>query len=262
MSQNWDFYFSHFGEKPASLFVDLDIIDDAPLEDLPNMVYLRVVLQQPREDGFCSQEEYDKLAQIEDHLEQTLVEENVVMYVGRVTCDGYRDFFFYTSLDADAWQARVSASMNTFPDYKIEQKWREDPEWDAYFEFLYPDELDMQTIQNRRVCINLQEHGDNIDLPREIDHFAVFYSTGTREQFIEKITELGFGIRHTIDPGEDTEEDDDGYTVEFFRTDVPSAIDDVTLPLFELAAEFEGDYDGWGAPLAQKAVNLVMPEKV
>jgi hypothetical protein len=39
----------------------------------------------------------------------------------------------------------------------------------------------------------------------------------------------------------------DQYGVRLYRVDVPArdSIDDITAPLFQLAAELGGEYDGW-----------------
>ena len=46
--------------------------------------------------------------------------------------------------------------------------------WSHYFGFLYPDEFSYQTMQNRKVLMQLEKNGDKMEVPCEIDHFFYF----------------------------------------------------------------------------------------
>ena len=48
MTENWDFYFARVDDRPASLFVDLGAVEEAPIERLPTMAYVRVEMNAPR----------------------------------------------------------------------------------------------------------------------------------------------------------------------------------------------------------------------
>jgi len=54
MSENWDFYGLQVDGQPASIFVDLGIVQSAPIPSHPAMGYLRLIMRQPREDGLSS----------------------------------------------------------------------------------------------------------------------------------------------------------------------------------------------------------------
>jgi hypothetical protein len=243
MAKDWDFYLCRVDDKPASIFLDLALARDAPFGDLPHMAYVFVSMNAPRPDGLSSKEEFDTLAAIEDALEQGLCTDFSTRYVGRNTSAGRRDFFYYTGRES-GWKDRVAAVMRSFPAYDVDYGARSDPEWETYFRFLYPAPADHQRIMNRRVCFNLEKHGDALAKEREIDHWAYFPNAAARSAFVARAVELGFEWRED----RNAEKAGEDFGAHLTRVDVPSfqAIDAVTMPLFDLAREFGGHYNGWG----------------
>lgn len=155
MTDDWDFYFCSVGvdDRPASIFVDLGVAKDAPLAAYPVMSYVRVSMRNPRHDGLSSNEEFETLKSMEDQLGDLLTRGGSAVYVGRNTSNGYRDFYFYCAREVD-WDTRVAESMVS-SGYTYECGSRADPEWHTYFDFLFPGDREMQSIQNRRVCDSL-----------------------------------------------------------------------------------------------------------
>jgi hypothetical protein len=244
-SDDWDFYYCRVDDKPASIYLDLAAIEEAPKASLPCMAYIRLSMREPRPDGLSSQAEFGTLCALEDHLVATLINDGV-QYLGRCTTNACRDFVFYIA-HAQAWPTHVAASMQAFPDYSYEVGTREDPEWSTYTGYLYPGERDLQIIQNRRVCQLLEERGDALQAPREIDHWLSFASPQALANYVQAVAPQGFAVRSQA-----SEPDEAGrYSLQLWRTDVPgySAINEVALPLFDLARASEGVYEGWESVL-------------
>lgn len=238
--KDWDLYPSQVDNKPASIFVDLAAMDDAPVAGLDQMVFLKVFMRSPRTDGLSSDEEYQTLALIEDAA--ALAAETAGMrYVGRQTTDGFRDFVFYSA--SDEVEEILVEVMDDFPGYKFETGVRPDSEWAVYIDYLYPDERTHQGMMNRRLYEQLAQQGDDNDTPREIDHFASFATAYQRSIFVEECLSKGFMVRALADPSKDNKL----YEAQVFRMDAPDGdtFDEVTMILLELAAESGGDYDGW-----------------
>jgi len=247
MNEHWDYYFLRVDEQPASIFLNLALFDEAPLEHLPHMAYVRLYMQTPREDGLSNQDEFDALTALEDHVVGSLLG-NDTAYVGRCTTQGCRDFFFYVA-NAEDWAARAAKAFELYPDYEYDTGTREDEDWALYFGYLYPSPMDIQTIQNRRVCEALEQDGDTLQMPRPIDHYAYFKTPANADAFVAAATPLGYEVKAR---GEPTETHDE-YGVQLCREDTPSheQIDAITLPLYELALQFEGEYDGWECPVVE-----------
>jgi hypothetical protein len=245
MTDDWDFYALRVDDAPASIFVDLGIQSAAPLASHPNMAYIRLTMNRPRQDGLSSREEFDALIEVEKQIEASLCGEDVG-YVGRNTSGGYRDFYFYTSTVQD-WQSRVDCALSPFQDYEYETGTRHDASWSTYFDFLLPGKVDRQRIENRRVCQELERHGDTLTAQREIDHWSFFPTQEALDAFLRDATAQGFqprGLPRLMD-GELP------YGIQVWRVDVPSYsnIDEITLPLHEAAERHGGEYDGWESPV-------------
>jgi hypothetical protein len=241
MTDDWDFYLLRVDGEPASIFVNLGIQADAPLQALPHMAYVRLYMNQARPDGLSSSEEFETLVAMEKSMEEILCGESVC-YVGRNTSGGCRDFYFYVSSPAD-WPEQVARALSACGDYKYETGSREDADWSVYLNFLLPGPVDRQRIENRRVCESLERHGDPLVAEREIDHWSYFPDALAADAYLAEAEALGFHLRtRTVS--------DSGalrHGVQVWGVDVPSHqnIDDVTIPLFEAAVRHKGDYDGW-----------------
>lgn len=238
MSDDWDFYPLQVDSEPASIYVDLGLAQTAPVRTQPHMGYVRVFMRQPREDGLSSSEEFEALIRLEDALIDGVAANGVTTYSGRNTSSGNRDFYFYTS-DPTSFTASVEAVMTDHPDYKFETGARLDPEWDAYFKFLYPSADDLQRIMNRRVTDNLAKYGDEHSKPRLIDHLAYLPNARAAASLRDLLCEQGFTVY-------DPEIDGGSVMLRFERSDQPDAIDDVVIPIARRVKELGGDYDGWG----------------
>jgi regulator of RNase E activity RraB len=135
--------------------------------------------------------------------------------------------------------------MSKWPDYEFETGARPDPDWSTYRNFLYPSDEDFQRIGNREVIDRLREHGDQIEIARKIDHFAVFAKRDDRDAFARYLADHGYHVSETGDPA------DGRFEVAFDRVDPPADIDDVTIELFRAARKHHGEYDGWGCEAAR-----------
>src|SRR5215471_748473 len=259
MSSNWDFYFCQLSDHPASIFVDLDLEHEAPISHLKYMAYVKLRMNAPRPDGLSSNEEFETLNAIEDALTVDITKDDAALFVGRVTSAGWRQFFFYASEVSD-WGERVGQFAAKHPTYTFDSGSREDPDWQSYFDFLRPSPVDRQRIENRRVCLMLQKHGDRLAKEREIDHTALFPTQEARLAFVERAAKLGYRLKQVID----VDQPKPGYRVELSRLDVPNlkTIDGITLPLYRLAKELGGAYDGWGTTVISEEKRMFVPGAV
>lgn len=243
MSDNWDFYPLLVDGDPASIYVDLGLARTAPVKTQPHMAYVRVFMRQPREDGLSSREEFDVLISLEDALVDGVAANGVTTYSGRNTSSGNRDFYFYTS-DPAGFMASVEKVMAGHPAYKFETGARLDPEWETYFNFLYPSADNMQRIMNRRVTDNLAKYGDALSEPRLIDHLAYLPNARAATSLRGILGEQGFTVHEPEIGG-------GSVMLRFERTDRPDAIDDVVIPIVRRVKELGGDYDGWGCEVVR-----------
>lgn len=241
--EEWEFYFSNVNDKLGSLFVDIGLYNVASMKDKPNILWVSIKMNNPREDGLSSQEESEILGNIEDILIDKITSEQNSIYVGRLTSAGDRVFYFYVE-NSKGFDKVISETMAVYPNYQYDFDSKEDKEWQGYFEFLYPLPQQFQSIQNRRVIDNLEKNGDNLTKEREVFHWIYFKSNSDRERFLEKIKNENFLIvtkEYDISLGEFPSQ------LQIKRVDKvdQNSVDGYVIYLKDLAEELGGDYDGW-----------------
>ena len=247
LPKNWDFFMCRIEGAPASIRTNLALIEVAPLEGLTQRLQFYIKMQNPRPDGLSSNEEYPILCDIEDAIGEKAEATGAVL-AGVVRSEGFLELWFYTQ-NAEALAKTCEEALQTFEGYQSGYNIAEDPEWEDYFNFLYPDEFSYQTMQNRKVLMQLEKNGDKMEVPREIDHFFYFKEAAQQQAFAKEAEAKGFKVRFNDDEfveDRKAEGKEYPYMVEASREDSPLDIDDIVWDLLELASPFEGNYDGWG----------------
>jgi len=241
--EEWEFYFSNVNDKLGSIFVDLGLRKIAPLTDKPNVVWVSIKMNNPREDGLSSQEESAILGEIEDTLVDKITSKHNSIYVGRLTSAGNRDLYFYFG-DTTLYDKTISEVKVAYPKYQFDFGAKEDKEWGGYFDFLYPLPQQFQSIQNRRVIDQLEKGGDNLTKSREVFHWIYFKNEDDRDKFLEKIKNDNFII---VNKGSDKSWGEFAYSLQIKRVDKvdQNSVDEYVIYLWKLANEIGGDYDGW-----------------
>lgn len=241
--EEWEFYFSNMNDKLGSIFVDLGLHKVAPIADKPNVIWVSIKMNNPREDGLSSQEESGLLGDIEDALAEKIVSKHNAIYVGRLTSAGDRDLYFYFG-DTTLYDKTISEVMVAYPKYQFDFGSKEDKEWVGYFDFLYPLPQQFQSIQNRRVIEQLEKGGDKLTKEREVFHWIYFKSDSDRENFLEKIKNDNFSV---VDKGSDKSWGEFPYGLQIKRVDKvdQNSIDKSVIYLWQLANELNAEYDGW-----------------
>ena len=100
-----------------------------------------------------------------------------------------------------------------------------------------------QQIKDHKVCEVLERNGDSLEGARDIDHWIYFENPEARDAFSAQAALMDFQIRCLVDGKTGFGR----YGIQLYRLDVPSiaGINSVTIPLYRLAREFGGEYDGW-----------------
>ena len=241
--EDWAVYFCTVNEDEiGSALVDLGFANIAPIESKSHLITITTFMNNPTEDGLSSNEENDLLNQIEDYFIESIVEELDASYVGRLKYDGKILSYFYSGKTENV-QNTIKKIEQKFPNYRFEQSFKEERNWRAYFEVLYPSPFEMQVIQNGRVIENLEKHGDNLEKERQVDHWIYFKSETDRENFISSIKGNGFEImeKETLSSG------DSPFSLQLSRIDKVDYenVNEYVMYLWQEAQQFNADYDGW-----------------
>lgn len=241
--EDWATYLTTvYDNQLGSVLVDLGLSSVAPVGSFSTLFTFITYFNQPSEDGLTAESEYEIINQIEDDLIEVLDSENDIIYTGRIKFSGKMYSYFYFEAELN-FEKCISELKAKYSEYKFEYTQKEDSDWTAYFEVLFPTEFEMQIIQNGKVIENLQEHGDLLEKERPVSHWIYFQNLDDRENFWDNIKGLGFEILEK----EETSSGELPFSLQLSRVDKVDyeSVNDYVLFLWQKSQEFNGEYDGW-----------------
>lgn len=241
MNHDWDFYPCKVDDAPASIFLDLALLDYAQEASERTLNALRISMLQPGDHGMGEAAEADTLNPIEDFIVADAKTLGLI-YVGRLRNTGVWQLTFMGTGDRTAELRDMASRHLESSGRSFDVIAREDPDWSYYRQFLYPDNEQMAWIQNRRVVDVLVQKGDSLASRRRVDHWILFPNKRAKDAFSEAVRANGFRIATDGVVGDDNLIRLQVYRVDSVRLE---AIHAVTTELTALAAQQGGKYDGW-----------------
>jgi hypothetical protein len=248
LSDDWDFYFARVDGAVSSIFVDLGLRADAPIEKRPWLLWVFVTLQSPSPEGLSTNEEAPALQSLGEALDANISPACGAQMVGRITGSGRREFYFYGEEPGPLDEA-VRVAMQPFPGYEYECSSTLQPDWDQYVNLLYPSDSNLQRMFNRRVLQGLAEQGDVHETPRQVDHWLEFAAEEMRASCRDTLVAIDFKVEDEFRSAEP--DDDMPYALVVSRVDSVDShtINGITLELARVAGECGGRYQGWECPV-------------
>lgn len=243
MALGWNVFIRVERGKPALISLDLGARPSGKGDDT-YLCLLAMQLRQADADGFPSRKELDgPIVGVEDALERIAGKELGGRYVGRITSGGMVVFFCYVP-NATIAKERINAALPAFNDYRFQFNAKADPEWKDYFKILYPTPEELQGLMNDGVLRNLEEHGDQHSVPREVDFQINFADESSRARFRKAVEAAGYSVRDESHCGDSGERP---YKLKIWL-DMPvdkETIDETCLDLMDLAEACNAKFDGW-----------------
>ncbi|HWH59576.1 MAG TPA: DUF695 domain-containing protein [Terriglobales bacterium] len=250
MPENWKSYFANVNGKPSSIALDLALREHAPMPAKAWLLWVWIYLRDPGPNGMTSQAEFPTISAIEHELTQELGTRCQAIYAGRVTGERRRELYFYGA-DKKDFKRAVKNTMSGFRSYRYDFDAQHEPDWNQYFNVLFPSDEAMEKIKNQDVLEALMKRGDDLKDVRDVHHWIYFKTAKDREWYASKVRELGYIIE---DETQDQKEGQPcGLTITRDQAVTPDATDNAVLELFRLAKQVNADYDGWEAQLISKA---------
>ena len=143
----WNSYFCNVNGELSSVFLDLDLFYKAPMKEYPKLCWYWIKMKNPREDGLSSDADFKELCEHQDAFEESIKKFKTI-YVGRITTQGMRQFYFYSSNDKEAKEIlRNFVGERPVFQYQIGEKL--DTQWNQYLNLLYPSEHGIQQIHDK-----------------------------------------------------------------------------------------------------------------
>jgi uncharacterized protein (TIGR01619 family) len=239
---DWDTYYTLIDDCPASIALNIDLAQSAPLSGLDRLLAVLVFMNEPGEHGMGDGKDPEILRHVEEQIVRAYEDKLGATFVGRIRGQGAWQLYFYGP-DTDSLAPKAAELLSGFSGWEQEVHTRSDSDWSTYFELLFPDRERLQWIQDRRVVEALVRSGDPLVVPRRVDHFAYFSSAEDRKRFVSDVQSEGYEVAEL---GYDSDEEL-GFSVQFFRSETVELemIHDAVMKLVMTAEEFSGLYDGW-----------------
>ena len=177
--------------------------------------------------------------------------------VAVLTARGEVTWYFYSKAP-EALQERLSATWDSEFEYTYQVECSEDKPWNFFLKGLYPNIYEKQMIYNREILSACQQHDDQVEVPRPIEHWLYFDTEQDMLNAIEKAAALGFTVYSSkkVVPEEGKEVQEDlGYCLILSKENTPIDIDGDTWDLIDIALDTHGGYDGWETILVTEKTN-------
>ena len=243
MQSDWDAYVTEVGGKPVSIVVDLGLAKKAPMKERTFAITVRLRILKPQANGQPDMQETERLDGLENLMEEQLEKNTGAVYAGRFTQRGLRQFHYF-ALDTIGYAKALQTAFAGFGEYEWLARASEDKPWSNYFDVLYPGPTDLERIQNRRLVDLLRQKGDELQLPRRIDHYFRFRTKTSRDQFLRQPGMGAFAMEEMPEADADKEHP---YALHLYKDDIPDyeLVEKLIIPFWEKAKKFQGRYEGW-----------------
>lgn len=221
---------------PYRCDVELDLIEESPQEERPWLLWL-----------FVKADRVDEaLESFTEDLATALNTSMDAVFAGRVMKEGWAEFYFYAP-QAKRFENISSEVMGRHGGYVYERGSSKDAKWEMYSDNLYPDAYGLLSIQNRHTITALLEAGDDLSIPREVEHYLFFQTKTSMERAVAQLASHGFTVKEYVHD----DESDYAYGVVLIKNEMitPEIVEETTTSLYESAMQEHGHYEGWSTVL-------------
>ena len=192
-----------------------------------------------------SMEECEQFLDTKESLITFLQLDNTSKYVGSREIDGWSELYFYTQNSKD-FTKKVAAFLQDF-EYPFETNIVKDAKWEFFKKTLYPTEEEWDAIESKRIIKMLYEEGDDIMVPRKVEHYVYFDTPTQKERFVERLPLEGFAYQDEIS----TEDFENGVALVKEHNVGVDTIAHETALLREAIAPQNGHYALWSTTMAK-----------
>lgn len=190
-------------------------------------------------------DELDEFFETKESLIIALEHENRAVYVGNRLVGEWSEIYFYAQ-DSKQLDA-ITAKMLKLSNYIYESNVAKDKDWDFFHHNIFPTDLELALMQSAQIISYLEEEGDNLSTPREVEHYASFEMSSQKERFIKKAIESGFKFK------DDLSSEDFDYGVALIKEHSVTApeLEKVITELMDIIKQESGEYELWSTVLQE-----------
>jgi len=169
--------------------------------------------------------------------------EDKAKYLGSRIVDGWSEFYFCAS-SSDEFNSMVTAMLKD-TGYAYESNIVRDKKWNFYELQLFPTELEFVHIQSSKIIFLLEEEGEDLNVPRDVEHYISFVTPTQKNRFLNTLEIDGFSFKDDIS----SEEFENGVALVKNHAVNEAEVKKVVDELFLKIKEDKGYYEGWSTTL-------------
>ncbi|HWK06240.1 MAG TPA: DUF695 domain-containing protein [Puia sp.] len=241
--ENWDVYMAQYEKGPGSTLINMSLKATAPIKEYPFLLKTGVKLINCGQEGLPSSEESDAIYAMSDKMKSVIDFTLKSKSAGTFSYQCKRMDYYYVNDTDNIRRLLESAYKKYYPKYEYSIEIKNDPKWEAYLDFLYPNEETMEYMSNSKVVLKLTQAGDDLSKPRQVDHWLYFKNEADRELFIAYASKENY----KMEGKKYIEKSPLHFQLQISRMDKVDmiSITEITKKLRKKAKELNADYDGW-----------------
>jgi len=222
---------------PYRCEVELDLMEEAPQEERPWLLWIFIKSSAPLEKPFRD---------FQGDLKEALATSIDALYAGSVAKEGWVELYFYAP-SSKRFENITTEVMNRHGGFAYERGSSKDTKWEMYLERLYPDAYALLSMQNRHTIESLIEAGDELTKVREVEHYLFFQTKSALERAVNFLKAHGMEVKETVN----NDEEDYAYGVVLVKSEAitPEIVEETTSLCFDTALNEHGHYEGWSTVL-------------
>ena len=196
-----------------------------------------------------SSDAYEEFLETKESLIIAVEYEDKAKYLGSRVVDGWSEFYFCASSSKE-FDSTVSAILKN-SGYVYESNIVRDSKWGFYETQLFPSELEFAHIQSAKIIFLLEEEGEDLTVPRDVEHYVSFETPTQKNRFINTLELDGFSFKDEIS----SEEFENGMALVKKHAVTDEEVQKVVNELFEAVKKEQGYYEGWSTTLVNAEDN-------
>lgn len=186
---------------------------------------------------------FEEFLETKESLIIALDHDDKAKYVGMRVVDGWSELYFYSndSKELDTVVAKMLDPSN----YVYESSVVKDAKWDFHYKHIYPSELELCHIESEKIIFLLQEENDDLETPRDVEHYLSFELPTQKNRFLNTLELEGFTLKDELD----SEEFANGVALVKNHAVTSEEVKKVVEELFTALKKSQGYYEGWSTTL-------------
>jgi len=196
-----------------------------------------------------STQAYEEFLETKESLIIAVEYEDKAKYLGSRVVDGWSEFYFCASSSKDL-NSMVTAILKD-TGYVYESNIIKDKKWNFYETQLFPTELEFVHIQSAKIIFLLEEEGEDLSIPRDVEHYVSFLTPTQKNRFLNTLEIEGFSFKDDIS----SEEFEHGVALVKNHAVKEEVVTNIVNELFAKVKEEQGYYEGWSTTLVSQELD-------